>query len=908
MRARCVTVRALFLFVLLLFPVTTFAQQGKGLMQHAQIGSFQTHYGPFSYARRIALDAEGGLVIADDINHRVMICDQQERCESFGVKGDQPGEFSFPEAVAVAPDGRIVVADTENHRVQVCSRRGECIAFRPQEIGNDEVIRIREPRGIAVDDYSNIWVVSPTFGFFRCSMEGECAHVDLTHATTGEHIGSGGAWDIAIDDDGIIAIVRGWSDATNPAAVVLCEPDLRCRGFGKAGLHGSPDRYDPGVFVSAQGIGFDSYGNIVVADMGNSRIQVCTRTGECWVVADDLVSPFGLALESDGSILVSGSRAGILRCTPTWVCSILMGGRAAAGYFDHPQGLAVLPDGQVLVADSVNRRIQRCGVEGSCVISHRLFPFEIYRNAYASPNSVAVAADGSIAFSDSAQGMIHVCRPGWDTCQHRSADATGDFQFVAPRGLEFESSGRVIFALDQGIILSCNPDTTDWECNQSGGDTLFNILKGGIPADIALDAQGRLILPDRRRNVVFICSKEGECTSFGSQGDALGQFDTPSAVAINTDGRILIADTNNDRVQLCDYGGVCTAFGRFGYGKGQFFRPGGIDVDSQGRIYISDTENHRVLVFDPELKPIELNLGANGAWFDPQASGQGIFLDVLETWEQAFLGWFTYENDGQSGDFQAFFADAGQRWMTAQGDLDKGVSLLQLYRSSGGVFDNQQTVTNELIGEVFFELTSCWTAELSYAFQNNDELFGQISLVRIAHDNVSLCEELDGVDAFVTESDAYLRPAMIPDQEPTPSLFNQGLSGAWYNPATSGQGFFLDVLTENRQVFLSWFTFDVSASLGRTPSDIGDPGNRWITAQGVREGNRATLMAYLTSGGKFDDPSEVTNEPYGTIELEFDSCLSGRVRYDFPDVQLSGVVPIERISDANIEACEVFSQ
>jgi hypothetical protein len=48
---------------------------------------------------------------------------------------------------------------------------------------------------------------------------------------------------------------------------------------------------------------------------------------------------------------------------------------------------------------------------------------------------------------------------------------------------------------------------------------------------------------------------------------------------------------------------------------------------------------------------------------------------------------------------------------------------------------------------------------------------------------------------------------------------NPGLSGAWFNPDTVGQGFFVDVLPDTDLVFMSWFTYDTAP-----PGDRGQHG------------------------------------------------------------------------------------
>lgn len=138
-------------------------------------------------------------------------------------------------------------------------------------------------------------------------------------------------------------------------------------------------------------------------------------------------------------------------------------------------------------------------------------------------------------------------------------------------------------------------------------------------------------------------------------------------------------------------------------------------------------------------------------------------------------------------------------------------------------------------------------------------------------------------------------------------VINSGLNDAWFNPATAGQGFFFNVFPDQGLFFLSWFTFDTE----RPPADVtallGEPGHRWITAQGSFSGNVATLDATLTSGGVFDSAMPmVENEAYGTVTVTFEGCDAATVAYDFPDPGVSGTVPVQRVVQDNVALCEAL--
>lgn len=151
---------------------------------------------------------------------------------------------------------------------------------------------------------------------------------------------------------------------------------------------------------------------------------------------------------------------------------------------------------------------------------------------------------------------------------------------------------------------------------------------------------------------------------------------------------------------------------------------------------------------------------------------------------------------------------------------------------------------------------------------------------------------------------------VVAAQEPVFRI-NAGLSDAWYFPETGGQGFFIIVWEDIQRVFLSWFTYDSE----RPPEDVsailGEPGHRWLTAQGPYEGDTASLNVSLTSGGVFDaaqPPAATDPNPVGTITISWAGCNEGLLSYDLPGLGLAGDIPIERIVLDNVPACEAAQQ
>jgi plastocyanin len=98
-----------------------------------------------------------------------------------------------------------------------------------------------------------------------------------------------------------------------------------------------------------------------------------------------------------------------------------------------------------------------------------------------------------------------------------------------------------------------------------------------------------------------------------------------------------------------------------------------------------------------------------------------------------------------------------------------------------------------------------------------------------------------------------------------------GFTGAWYDPAQSGHGLFIEVLPNNA-ILAWWFTF----------SPAGD--QSWFGGVGNYSGNTATISQVLqTTGGKWIpnfDPSKTTNVPWGTLTFTFTDCNHGRVDFN----------------------------
>ena len=132
----------------------------------------------------------------------------------------------------------------------------------------------------------------------------------------------------------------------------------------------------------------------------------------------------------------------------------------------------------------------------------------------------------------------------------------------------------------------------------------------------------------------------------------------------------------------------------------------------------------------------------------------------------------------------------------------------------------------------------------------------------------------------------------------TPDLNQHGLTGSYYEPATSGQGVELEVYPDltapgTGLAFLSWFTYDSVVG--------GADRQRWYTADGpvVTGQPSATLTINRNTGGNFNAPPITESNGVGTATLSFDSCTTGTLSYTFTDGSgRTGSIPLRRLTQS----------
>jgi hypothetical protein len=140
--------------------------------------------------------------------------------------------------------------------------------------------------------------------------------------------------------------------------------------------------------------------------------------------------------------------------------------------------------------------------------------------------------------------------------------------------------------------------------------------------------------------------------------------------------------------------------------------------------------------------PFRISSAMSGSWFDPLTAGQGFFMDVLDSSNQLFLAWFTYDLERPDADVMAMIGEPGHRWMTALGPFEGTSADLKIFWNSGMIFDSATPSTEQTQdGDMTVSFSSCTRGNIAYDL-GTANVTGNVPVQRLANDIVSLCEAM----------------------------------------------------------------------------------------------------------------------------------------------------------------------
>jgi sugar lactone lactonase YvrE len=296
--------------------------------------------------------------------------------------------------------------------------------------------------------------------------------------------------------------------------------------------------------------------------------------------------PFGVAVARDGTIYVSDIAAQRIRAIRDGAVRTIAGGgdvdrdglwvnggfRDGAGRdarFDKPAGLALRPDGSLLVADSSNHciRIIKDGTVNTFagnpnIVGDADGPLKDATFSY--PRSIAIDSDGDLYVGDPGSGLRKISRSGVVSTIPLPKEFDAAIDFVTVIG---EADARRLYVSNHDGLLAINPDGTAAEMYRQ---TAEGERRFGYPDALLPMAPDTLVFTDARahtlrlfqarptpslplseplvRDVLADAANNGGGFQDGELATA--KFDEPRGIARSAAGNLIVADSGNRRIRL----------------------------------------------------------------------------------------------------------------------------------------------------------------------------------------------------------------------------------------------------------------------------------------------------------------------------------------------------------------------
>lgn len=138
--------------------------------------------------------------------------------------------------------------------------------------------------------------------------------------------------------------------------------------------------------------------------------------------------------------------------------------------------------------------------------------------------------------------------------------------------------------------------------------------------------------------------------------------------------------------------------------------------------------------------PFAISSNMAGAWEYSVTAGSGLFMDVFDENNLMFIAWFTYDLERPDPSVTAMIGDPGHRWVTGIGPFTGDTATLDLYWTSGMVFDSATPPpSTEQDGSMTIEFESCTAGQVTYDL-GIAGVSGDFPISRLSAENSAVCE------------------------------------------------------------------------------------------------------------------------------------------------------------------------
>ncbi|MBV8621658.1 MAG: SMP-30/gluconolactonase/LRE family protein [Curvibacter sp.] len=486
-----------------------------------------------------------------------------------GIAGNSDGPaaqalFSNPNGLAVDSAGNVWVADTGNSSIRKISSTGVVSTWLSSlTVGS-----------LAVDGAGNVYAAGSST-IYKISSQGQASPLAFSVPSSPSTLS------LAVDGSSNLYIgvgAAGGLSSPGTAAIYKLTPN----GTQSTVADFSKTQAVPAASFSLNGLAVDAQGN-VHASAGAFNFQPVPGVSFPYV-ADALIK-----IDPSGGISLE---AGV------WGQSGNQDGSASQALFNQPMGLALDPQGNLLLADSGNNTIRRVSTSGtvSTLAGHAPLTSPIDGTGSAAGfvaiNGLAADQNGHIAVAENS-ALRSLTESGTVSTSQSVPSAHSTYN-----GAAFDTSGNLYTALNttSGSLAT----STVYKTSIQGVATSF--ATGSYFSNLAADSSGNLFANSNSASGVLKISPTGQASSFAPT------ISFASALATDSAGNLYATQFDHTIVVVTTYGTqslLAGTSGQAGYADGPaakalFRSPAGIAVDASGNVYVADTGNNLIRKISPQ--------------------------------------------------------------------------------------------------------------------------------------------------------------------------------------------------------------------------------------------------------------------------------------------------------------------
>ena len=560
----------------------------------------------------IAVDRKGNIYIARRDNNVISRVDTKGNMTRFAGTGESgydgdggkatDAKLKLPAGLTFDKHGNLYIADRENHRVRKVDTRGIITTVAGNgtagfsgDGGKATEAMLRHPSGVAVDDKGNIFISDRSNERVRVVNRKGIISTYAGNGIDGAKGDSGPAtkgqlskpFGLALDKKGNLYI----ADRKSNRVRMVTPQGILHTVAGDGGFFFSGDNgpaYRASV-AGPTGVAVAKDGTLYIADRNNNRIRSVDTQGMIRTVVgtgqqdyngdselardSNLHLPFGVAIDPDGNLLViDRSNYRIRKIDPrrgsieTVAGNGLKkfagdGGPATGATLSFPQGLIVDKNDNLLVSDKGHNRIRRISPDG---IIQTIVGNGIRGNIGDDLPAMEASIYGAAILKMSNKGEMFIVSPSGFTSLIRKIDTSNTMR-------------RVLGTSDEDYLAAIAKSKYKGRV-QTGELAIITTF-----SDIAFDPKGNMFISDRLNHQIRKVSPSGELTTIAGTGESAhygdggpaseAAFRDPSALATDKEGNLYIADGANNMIRKIDTNGIVTTIA--GNGKHENSGDGG---------------------------------------------------------------------------------------------------------------------------------------------------------------------------------------------------------------------------------------------------------------------------------------------------------------------------------------------